>query len=499
MRIGLGGIWQETNTFVPEPTTLEHFRRYQFFTGGELVAALRGTGTELGGAIEAAGAHRVTPVGLHFGAALPAGVVERGAFETMLAILNAQARAAPALDGLVLSLHGAMVVDGHPDPEAEVVAALRAVVGDVPIGVSLDYHANVGTDLPRLADVLVGYRSYPHTDMAERGADALAMVVRMARAGRRPQRQLVKLPLLTVPPAQEDAGEPMRTVLAATDELCARPGVWTASALPGFAYADGDRLGFAVYVAADDRAAEAARELAGLVWRRRADFAAPLVAPAAAVAAAARGPAPTVLVDVADNIGGGSPGDGTALLHALAGQRVGGAVAVLWDPAAVDRAHRGTGEHLALAVGGHSDPLLGPPYPAAGRVRRYGPVSYLRTGSYMRGQRVDMGRVAVVADPVGSIVLTENRVVPFDDDHLRAVEVAAPTARAIVAKGAIAWKAAFAQYAGQTVYVRTPGYCPAGLDQLTYRTRPRPLYPLEQDPTWEASVTGQLSTGQPAG
>jgi microcystin degradation protein MlrC len=101
----------------------------------------------------------------------------------------------------------------------------------------------------------------------------------------------------------------------------------------------------------------------------------------------------------------------------------------------------------------------------------------------MRGQRVDMGRVAVVETPIGEIVLTERRVVPFDDDHLRAVGVRPRAARAIVAKGAIAWKAAFGPYAAWSIYCRTPGYCPAAVDQLTYRSRPRPLYPLDEDPS----------------
>jgi microcystin degradation protein MlrC len=489
VRIGLAGIWQETNTFVPTPTTLADFRRYQFFEGPDLVAQLRGTGTELGGAIDAAERHRVRPVGLLFGAALPSGTVERIAYERMLRTIVERAKSEAPLDALVLSLHGAMVVDGHPDPEAELVAALRPVVGDVPIAVTLDYHANVGPDLPRRADVLVGYRTYPHTDMAERGADATELVLR----GIRPRGHLVRLPLLSVPTAQENLAEPMAGVQAAVASLASSPGVWTASALPGFAYAQSDRLGFAVYVSAETHAAERARELAAYVWERRAEFTARLESPAVAAEKVRRGPGPTVLVDVADNVGGGSPGDGTALLHALAEARVDGTIAVLWDPAAVDTIHNTDADELGLPVGGHSDPIMGAPYPASGRVRRHGVVSYARTGSYMRGQRVDMGRVAVVEDRIGSIVLTEHRVVPFDDDHLRALGLAPQRARAIVAKGAIAWKAAFAGYARRTVYVRTPGYCPADLDQLTYDVRPTPIYPLERDPAWETAVAQSLT------
>ncbi|WP_194898151.1 M81 family metallopeptidase [Catenulispora pinisilvae] len=483
MRIGIGGIWHETNSFVPEPTGLAQFRAYQYFAGAELVDALRGTGTELGGALEAV--PRAVP--LFFGAALPSGPVRRDAFEAMLRDLAVRTRAALPLDGLVLSLHGAMMADGHPDPEAEIVGTLRAIVGPVPIAVTLDYHANPGPALAEAADFLVGYRTYPHSDMAERGAEAAELVLRNPPVAH----SLLRLPLLTPPATQEHRAEPMRSILAAADRLRAEPGVWAVSALPGFAYADCDRLGFAVYVAAEARAAERARALAAEVWSRRAAFTAELTDPDDAVREALRerskGPGsgadsrsgPVVLVDVADNVGGGAPGDGTAVLHALARQGATDAVAVLWDPAAVAAAHASPGERLELRIGGHSADLMGPPITVRGRVDRRGPVTYARTGAYMRGQQVDMGRVAVVETGFGKAVLTENRVAPFDDDHLRAVGIVPEEAAFLVAKGAIAWKSGFGGYARKAVYVGTPGYCPADLARLPYRSRPAPMHPLE--------------------
>lgn len=488
MRVGIGGIWQETNTFVPSPTTLADFRRYQLYEGGELLDALRGTGTELGGAIDAAEQAGITLVPTLFGAALPSGTVQQSAFEHMMSALVGRIRSGPTLDAMVLAVHGAMVVDGYDDPESTLVRAVRAEVGPIPIAVTLDYHANLGPDLPRLADYLVGYRTYPHVDMADRGAEAMELAVRATRAGRRAEVGMVKLPLLTVPVAQEGAAEPMASILREVDELAGRAGVHTVSALPGFAYGDGRRLGFSVYVAGHDRVAGLARELAGWVWSRREQFAFDLVSPSVAARAARRGPAPVVLVDVADNVGGGSPGNGTVILHALARQGVRDAVTVLWDPATVLAAQRHPGSFGSFQVGSRDDPTMGPLFVASGGIRRCGRVVYRRTGSYMRGQQVDMGEVVVIDSTIGPIVLTENRVVPFDDDHLRVLGIEPRLAGAIVAKGAIAWKAAFGSYAGTTMYVRTPGYTPSALDQLHYRSRPQPLFPLERDPEWERQV-----------
>ncbi|MFE4663565.1 M81 family metallopeptidase [Streptomyces sp. NPDC056716] len=492
LRIGVGGIWQETNTFVPRATTLRDFENYLLAEGPALLDAVRGTGTELGGAVAFAEQNGVLPVPLCFGAALPSGVVDGRAFATMLRALVGRARSAGPLDGVVLALHGAMVVEGCPDPELRVVTALRDAIGDVPVAVTLDYHANVGPDLPRAADFLVGYRTYPHVDMAERGAEAVELLVRRIGRPRRTPYAFRKLPLLTVPLAQEGSAEPMRSLLRAVGDLTRRPGVWTASALPGFAYGEGDRLGFGVYVSAADGAHGHAADLAEQIWSQRENFTCDLVDADAAARATMSGPGPVVLVDVADNVGGGSPGDGTAILHALAAAGAHGSVSVLWDPVAVAAAERTYGELVALPVGGRSDPSMGTPFVLSGPARRLGRVGYTRTGSYMRGQRVDMGRVVVVDAPIGTVVLTEHRVVPFDDDHLRVLGVEPRAARSLVAKGAIAWKAAFGGYAARTLHVRTPGYCPAALDQLRYRHRPTPLFPLERDPAWEAAVAAGL-------
>ena len=324
--------------------------------------------------------------------------------------------------------------------------------------------------------------------MADRGAEAMELAVRATRAGRRAEVGMIKLPLLTVPVAQEGAAEPMASILREVDELARQAGVDTVSALPGFAYGDGQRLGFSVYVAGGERVAGLARELAGWVWSRREQFVFDLVSPAVAARAARQGPAPVVLVDVADNVGGGSPGNGTVILHALARQEVRNAVAVLWDPAAVAAVQRHPGSFGSFPVGSRDDPTMGPMFVASGGIRRPGRVVYRRTGSYMRGQQVDMGEVVVIDSTNGPIVLTENRVVPFDDDHLRVLGIEPRLAGAIVAKGAIAWKAAFGSYAGRTMYVRTPGYTPSSLDQLHYRSRPERLFPLERDPEWERQV-----------
>lgn len=149
---------------------------------------------------------------------------------------------------------------------------------------------------------------------------------------------------------------------------------------------------------------------------------------------------------------------------------------------------------MTIAVGAHSSALMGAPVRLAGPVRRPGHVRYTRSGSYMPGQGVDMGRVAVVESASGSVVVTELRIVPFDMDHLRVLGIEPTESRILVAKGAIAWKAAFGEIAATTVYARTPGYCPGDLRQLEYRNRTTPAFPLE-GATWSEQSGTRASGG----
>lgn len=485
MRIAVGGIWHETNTFAPSSTTLEDFRRYQFASGAEIVKRYAGTGTELGGVINEVESVGFQLVPTFYAAAVPSGTVTTQAYDELLGrLVDALERSGP-VDGVVLTLHGAMVAEGHVDAEYDIVSEARRVLGNVPIGVTLDLHANLSEQLAHAATVLVGYDTFPHVDMAERGSEAVTCVCRIIQGESPPGVGFVKLPLLTVPQVQDTRELPMRSVMTALGELESDPQVWTGTVSEGYPYSDVDRLGVSVYVAARDRAQELARSLAAYIWELRQGFLPILLEPEAAVdRALSEHHGPIVLVDVADNVGGGSPGDGTVLLAALERAAAGGVV-VIWDPSAVERIYETDADKMTVEVGGHASTILGDPVRIEGTVRRLGPVTYQRSGQYMAGQHVFMGRVAVLRSFRGTVVVvTEMRVMPFDDDHLRAVGIEPAESRILVAKSATAWKGAFGAYAAGALHVRTPGFCPSDLSQLPFTMRPKPVFPLEAGTTW---------------
>lgn len=485
-RIGLGGVWHETNSFVPGFTQIEDFERYQLARGASLVEAYEGTGTEMGGAIGAARRSGSEIVPLTFAAAVPSGLVSRAAFERIKGWIMQDLRSAARFDALLLVLHGALVVEGSLYPEAELVENIRRTVGQVPLAVTVDLHANIGQRLVGLVDVLVGYDTFPHVDMANRGAEAHDLLLRILNSGQRPVAHHTKVPFLTVPQMQGTAEEPMRSVMADVFKAEEQDGVWTVSAIPGYPYSDIDRLGFSIYAAADPGAGDVTERIAARVWEHRRDFEPKLLDADQAISRAASSEGPVVLADVADNVGGGSPGDGTILLDALERHAKRDAVVVIWDPVAVARLYESPTDHGAIEVGSRSG--LGPAVQLEGAIRLPGHVVYRRAGPYMTGQAVDMGRVAVVASRAGDVVITERRVMPFDDDHLRSLGLKPETYHVIVAKSAFAWRAAFGAYARSALYVRTPGFCPSELGALGLSGPAASYYPLRRDATWSPSA-----------
>ncbi|MEM7022975.1 MAG: MlrC C-terminal domain-containing protein, partial [Pseudomonadota bacterium] len=233
---------------------------------------------------------------------------------------------------------------------------------------------------------------------------------------------------------------------------------------------------------AADRAAD---DLAANLWARREHFVPELVPVDQSVEEALNASQhPVVLVDVADNVGGGAPGDGTVLLQALLDAGAKGACIVIWDPAAAAACHDlGTGARFQGKVGGKADDRHGQPAEIDGMIAFAAPVTYQRGSSYMTGQRVDLGRVGVVDANGVLVVLTERRAMPFDADHLRVVGIDPARQRILVCKSAIGWRAAFGDIAAHHMLVTTPGVCSADLTSLPFR-KGQALYPLNPDATW---------------
>ena len=194
------------------------------------------------------------------------------------------------------------------------------------------------------ANGLVAYRENPHTD-ARDAASALG-----AAAGARAERAAV-LPRMFVlqsrrsiwpPTGTGTADRPMRDLEALARAIEAEhPAIWAVNVVGGYSFSDVPEAGVAfslVTHAADaPRPAKRWTRLDRDGRRRCATFGLPEEWDLdAAVAEILRLPGgPYLIVEPADNIGGGAPGDGTSVLRAFLRHGIENSAVAIADPAAV--------------------------------------------------------------------------------------------------------------------------------------------------------------------
>ena len=490
-RVFITGIWHETNTFAHGRTGLEAFHAYQYVEGDALFTAFAGTNTEIGGAMNAALELDLNLIPGLFAGAVPSGLVTAEAYRTLVRRTLDLLAGVGEVDGVLVHLHGACVAEGAPEADADFLAAVRRQLPDgTPVVATFDLHANLSDALIEGADALVGYDTYPHSDMGERGAEAARILHRMLWSARRPAKILRKLPFAPPPQVQGTAAAPAAAIVAKMLDMETWGEIWSASIAWGFPYADIAHLGVGILVQGGDiaHATRIADDLALTIWRQRGEFDAGLIGVEEAVRSAIAAPeGPIILVDVADNAGGGAPGDGTTILAELLDQSARNAVMVLCDVQAVLAAKAlGVGAMFSGSVGGKSDELHGPPVPLVGEIVFQEPVRYQRRGDYMTGQQIDLGEVAVIQAGGVRVMLTEAKAMPFDADHLAAAGIVAEAQQIIVVKSAIAWQAHFRAFAKGEIYVDTPGVCASNLKRFTYTQLTRAVYPIDDDGVWPA-------------
>jgi microcystin degradation protein MlrC len=485
VRFFVAMVSHETNTFSPIPTGRRQFEAHDLRYGGEILEAYRGTGTCVGGMIDGAAARGVTLVPSLAAGASPAGRVSKAFYAEAKARLLADLQAAGPLDGVLLDLHGAMVVEGLDDGEGDLLGAVRAAVGTRPIAVTLDFHANVTRAMVEAATLLHGYKTYPHVDMDARGREAAGRLADVVAGRIRPTVAYRQPPLLPPIAGQLTARGPMRRLYDLADAMERRPGVLSISVFAGFPLADIHDAGLSIYVATDGDEALAERladELAEAAWALRREFLHTALPVKDAVARAlALDGRPVVLADIADNTGGGAAGDTTELLRELlrVGAR-GSTVACLWDPeAAAACAAAGVGATVTLPVGGKVDPSHGAPVTVTGRVRTLSDGRFVYKGPMARGVEGRLGLTTVLDVNDVKIILISHRRQTLDPEMIRFVGIDPLAEKILVVKSSIHYRAAFEPIARAILEVDAPGLSSSHLDRFAFTRVRRPIFPLD--------------------
>ena len=338
-KVGLVSFAHESNSFNSSPTTSRMFKAGGLLFGRDIIKEWAGSQHEIAGMVEQAEAGGEQVVPLVSAWAMPAGPLEEDIYEEILGEILKRL-AGESLDGLLLALHGAMVARHIRDADGNTVEKIRAAVGPrLPIVMTLDLHANVSPRMISGVTATTIYRTNPHIDQRVRGREAAVMMHDILEGRTHPVQALETPPVLITILAQRTQAEPLASLYRQLEDLTKRPGIISASIAPGFAYADVEEMGPAFLVVADGDAELARREVRALAqsaWARREEWnitGTPVSDAVREIEETKQ--APITLLDVGDNVGGGSPADSTVLLEALRRAGVHNTLVVLFDPAAV--------------------------------------------------------------------------------------------------------------------------------------------------------------------
>ena len=488
-RVLLAGLSHETHCFVDGTTGLADFS----VARGAEVLAFRGNGSTIDGFLEVAASRGWEVVPACAYAAMPSATVEDAVFDAFWRDLRQAAEAAP-FDAVFLSLHGAMVCRSRPDSEGALLETLRRLpgLGEVPVFGVFDLHANMTPAMAAHADGLVCYRENPHIDARDSAARVAGLLARALDEGVRPRMVARRAGVVWPPTGTGTADSPMRELAATARRLEAEtPEFWAVNVIAGFSFADVPDAGvaFSIVTTGDAAGAGAAlHQLCRQAWTlRRAGL--PIEHdPADALARIMREPprGPALLVEPADNVAGGAPGNGTGVLRALLAAGAEGAGVVINDPEAVAALATVTpGRHATLAIGGKDNRF--DPGPVTLDVELLSTSDGNFTVEDIRshlvavsGRRVAMGPCAVVRHAGVVLLLTSRKTPPFDLGQWRSQGIEPAALSVIGVKAAVAHRRAYDGIAAASFTVATPGPCSSDPRTLPYTRLRRPIYPLDE-------------------
>jgi microcystin degradation protein MlrC len=476
-RIAIGGFQHETNTFAPLKATYRDFEQADGWPGLTEGAAIfdtfSGINLPIAGFLESARTkHDIVP--LLWCSASPSAHVERDAYERISGRLLSLIKNAGPIDGIYLDLHGAMVAEHLEDGEGELLERIRALTGrDLPIVVSLDLHANVTKRMVSHASALVVCRTYPHVDLAEAGQWSAEVLERLIQHG--PLKKAMRRAEFLVPLTwQCTLIEPAQGIYRAV----AASNTASASFAFGFPPADIAECGpvALAYAESQDAADAAADRLIGMVKAAEHDFAGKVWDPDEAVLCAKQRALdlkrPIILADTQDNPGAGGNSDSVGLLEALVRNRAEDAVfANLYDPKTAEIAHRaGEGAEISLGIGAWSGMPGHVPFKATFTVERLGDGSFEATGPFYRGNKMQLGPMALLRIGGTRIVVASRKQQAADQAMLRHLGIEPSAQKILALKSSVHFRADFQPIAGEILIVAAPGANPVDHRELAYRS-----------------------------
>jgi microcystin degradation protein MlrC len=467
MRIAVGGIHTECCTYNPVPMHLSDFTvlRGETLTASPYFAFLADYPANFLPTLHAR--------------AVPGGPVSEATYRALRDEFLGRLGALGKLDGLYLAMHGAMFVEGMEDAEGDWITAARAVVGDsCVISASYDLHGNLTQRIIDAIDMFSTYRTAPHIDVEATMRRSVTMLVRTLTSGIRPDLLWVPVPVVLPGERTSTVVDPARRLYAELPAIDALEGVWDASLMVGYVWADEPRATAAVVMTGTDRAVleREAMRMARAYWDAREDFdfeATTLPAEECVARALASETHPVVIADSGDNPTGGGVGDRADLLRLLAASGATNTIlAAIADHPATEAAYRaGVGPRVALDIGASLDRAGSAPFHAEAEI------------VFLHATDDPADRQAVIRIGGILVVLTARRK-PFHEiaDFTRLG--LDPTTASIVAVKSGYLSPAMARLANPGLMALTPGVVDQDVARLPRLRKAVPTYPFDRDFDW---------------
>ncbi len=477
-------LLQETNSFSPVLTTERDFRAESLLYGEDVAPYSRKEKKELAGflaAVDELGRGGIETVPLVKARSMSGGPVERSLYEKIRKIILEGVRKQKKVDGIYLSMHGAMGVEGMRDPEGDLLASLRTIVGkDVPIGVSFDLHASNTLRRAENASFIVGYHTNPHRDHFKTGYRCGSLLVRTVRGEIKPVMSVTRMRLLKGGGMNVDFLLPFRKIFKRMKKMEKEEKVLSVSFFPVHIWLDDPELGYSTVAVTDgnrDLATKLSEEIADMAWAVR-DVPHPKGStPEEGIEIArkkwlARKFGTVVFCDASDAVGTGTPGESTWILRAL--MKKGSDLVsylTLRDGAAAREAWKhGIGDEVRLSVGGKLDRVYNKPL-------EYG-------GKLIFKNETRFGKTVIVKHKGIHLIIAELPIASDYTSHFTDLGLSLWKADIVVVKNLFPFRYRYLLYNRKTVNVMTPGISNVDVFTLKYKKIPRPIYPLDAIDSW---------------
>jgi len=486
-RILINECKQEVSSFNP---VLGNYADFNICWGDHLVARHRNVGTEVGGALRAFSQHpgvEVVP-GYSACAVTSGGILGDASFRRIAReFLEAVRGAKNAVDGIYLSLHGALAAESEPDVEGYLLAETRKIVGEkIPVVISLDLHGILTDSILSHCDAAVVYHTYPHVDFFQTGERAARLLLRILAGEVKPVTARVPIPALVrgneLITATGRFGQCVREAI----EVENSEGGVSGGMFIGNPFTDVPDLCSNAFLVTDDNPQRAEREairIANLFWAMREHLHQPLTPLKEAVHRAAEATGRVVLVDAADATSSGASGDSNAMPRALleANYRRTALIPIVDAPAVEGAFRAGVGSTLRVPVGGSLDRRRFTPVEIEARVHL---LSDGRFRNESHGSLWDSGRTAVLQSQNITLVVTRKAVSLYDRSLFLAHGQAPATFETVVVKSPHCQPHMFEQGAELVLNVDAPGSTSADLKSLGHTRCSRPIFPLDENVTF---------------